>query len=376
MYVVTQAFLDAVRQSHTVATRLDITDVAGNVLATVAASGGDVTIDSRRTVRRECTFTVPDITGTLVPASAGDLLSPLAGYELRPYRGVVLDSGTTELVPLGVMPIRSAPASIDGDGIPVVTVSGQDRSSTVSRNRWERVYVIADGTALEVALASLLADRAPQYPSSFPTTGVTVPATSFGLETDSDPWADAQSLAKAAGYDLLYDATGTAVLQQPTDPTTASPVITYANDATSVLVSASKAWDADKAYNGCIAIGEGANVAAPVRAEVWDDDPSSPTYYLGDYGRYPEFYVSPLITTVGQAQTAAAAQLARRRGVAQSVQWSQLVNPALDANDAVAFTQTDLRITSALTVVIDSVRIPWLATDAMSAETRTRQVAA
>lgn len=376
MYPVSARFLAAVRQSHRIAARLDVTDATGSVLATISATAGNVSIDSRRNVRRDCSFTVPDITGTLVPAAARDLLSPLSGNELRPYRGVTFDDGTTELVPLGVFPIRSAPASVSSDGTPVVTVGGQDRSSTVSRNRWEKVYSIAAGTALETALTNLLRDRAPLYPVAFPTTGVTVPATAFGLETDSDPWADAQSLAKAAGYDLLYDVTGTAVLQQPTDPTTATPTITYANDANAVVIDAAKEWDADKAYNGCIAIGEGSSTTTPVRADAWDDDPSSPTYRLGAYGRYPEFYASPLITTVDQALAAARAQLARRRGVAQSVRWSQVVNPAHDANDAVGFTQTDLRISTPLTVVLDALTVPWTASESMSAETRTRQVAA
>lgn len=375
MYPVTDRFLAAVRQSGTLATRLDITDPAGLVLGTVTPSGGDVSIDSRRQVRRECSFTVPDITGLLVPAAAGDLLSPLSGNELRPWRGVTYSDGTTELAPLGVMPIRSAPSSTSA-GVAVITLGGQDRSSTVSRNRWEKVYAIAAGTLLEDALTALLLDRAPLYPTAFGSTGVTVPATTFGLETDSDPWADAQSLAKAAGFDLFYDATGTAVLTQPVDPATATPVISYTSAEVRVLAEASKSWDTEKAFNGCIAIGESATLVTPVRAEAWDDDPASPTYYRGAYGRYPEFYASPLITTEDQALNAARAQVARRRGVAQTLTWSQLVNPAHDANDAISVTSDALRVTTPLTVVLDAVRIPWGAGDTMGAETRSRQVEA
>jgi hypothetical protein len=373
MYPVSAAFLAAVRQSHQVAKRLDVCTPDGTVLASLDATGGEVTIDARRSVRREASFTIPVSAYALIPAAPGDLLSPLSGNELRPYRGVTYDDGSTELVPLGVFPVRSSPPSMGEDGIVTITVGGQDRSSTVSRNRWTDVYSIPAGTRLEDAIADLLANRAPLYDVNFQSTGVTVPATSFGLEVESDPWADAQSLATAAGYDLYYDATGVAVLTQPTDPTTATPQITYANDALAVITSATKVWDAEKSYNGCIVIGEGATTA-PVRGEAWDDDPSSPTYRLGAYGAYPEFLVTPLVGSESQATAAAQAQLARRRGVAQSLTWRQVVNPAHDANDAIAFKQSRLRINTAITVVLDALTIPWSVSDAMSAESRARQL--
>jgi hypothetical protein len=372
-YPVSAAFLAAVRQSHRVATRLDVCLVDSTVLATVLASDGDVTINATRAVRRDCSFEIPDTDGTLTPVAQGSLLSSLSGNELRPYRGVTFADGTSELVPLGVFPIREVtPRSAAGG--PTLTVGGLDRSSTITRNRWIAPYSITAGTALEVALDAIITDRAPLFSTNFPATGFTVPATTFGMDTENDPWADAQSLATAAGLDLFFDALGVAQLQQPLDPTTASPVISYADDSIAVIDSATKAWDATKGYNGCIAIGE-SSTSPPVTAVVWDDDPSSPTYYLGQYGAYPEFLVSPFITTADQALTAATAQRARRRGVAQNVAWTQLVNPALDAGDAVAFTNDQLKV-SGLTVVIDSLTIPWRADATASATTRSRQVAA
>jgi hypothetical protein len=371
MYGVSAAFLAKVRQVHTIATRLDVCSTDGTVLASLYASDGEVTIDATRSVRREATFTVPDPDGTYMPTGAGSLLSNLSGNELRPYRGVIYDDGSSELVPLGVLPIRTTSATNDANG-PAVAVTGQDRSTTISRSRWTTPYVIANGTALEAALTALLTSRMPGVATNFPTTGLTVPATTFGLDTNGDPWADAQSLATAAGYDLFFDALGVATLAQPTDPTKATAVLSYADDATGVTITSTKEWDGEKGYNGCVAVGE-SSTTTPVQAVVWDDDPSSPTYYLGQYGAYPEFLTSPLITTQSQAQSAAQAQLARRRGVAQKVTWDQLVNPAHDANDAVSFTNSRLKISN-LTVVLDSVRIPWKAGNAMSAVSRSRQV--
>lgn len=370
MFPVSAAFLARVRQSHVVATRLDVCKPGGSVISSLYASDGGVTVDSTRAVRRDCSFTLPDYTGTLVPSSAASLLSNLSGNELRPYRGVTYDDGTTELVPLGVFPIRGVEATNDASG-PAVTVSGVDRASTISRNHWTSPINFAAGSAIETVITSILTSRMPTVTTNFPTTGATIQATTFGLDSTNDPWADAQSLATAAGYDLYFDQLGVARLSQPTDPTTAAAAITYADDASAVIIQGTKSWDGEKGYNGCVVIGE-SSTAPPVMATVWDTDPASPTYYLGPYGSYPEF-ITTTSSTVAQAQSAATAQLARRRGVAQSVTWEQLVNPALDVNDAVAFTSADLKV-SALTVVIDSLSIPWKADGTMSAATRTRQV--
>lgn len=373
MYPVSTAFLAAVRQSHTIARRLDVCSVDGSVLQTIQATGGDVTVDRRRTGRRECSFTIPDITGTLTPAVGSDLLSPLAGHELRPYGGVTYPDGTTELVPLGVFPIRRAPSSTS-NGASIIAVAGKDRSSTVARNRWTSPLTIPSGTALEEAIAQILTDRAPAFPQNLPATGYSLAKDyTFGLEPDSDPWADAQQIATDAGWELFYDVTGTATMAQPLDPTTAVPIIAYADDAASVTESAGKDWDTEKAFNGYIVIGENSG-GAPVRAEVWDDDPQSPTYYLGDYGPYPDFIVSSKISTADQALAAGQAALAKLRGVAQTVTWNQIVNPAHDVDDAIAFSHSDLRIAASTTVLLDSLTIPWLPSQTMSAEARSRQV--
>lgn len=358
--------------SHQVVTRLDVCEPDGTVLETITPQDGDVQVASDAAVRRTCAFTLA-ATPDLVPASISDLLSPLTGHELRPYRGLVYRDGTEVLQPLGVLPLRRCQVSTSGR---VISLEGRDRSTSIARNTWTGPYSIADGTPVEEAILGILADRAPHLELAvLPATGRTVAARTLGIDS-LDPWADAQQLATDIGLDLFFDQLGGVVLRSPTDPGTATPVVTYADDSAAMVIDAAKDWDSDTAFNGVIARGESADPYVPAAyAEVWDDDPTSPTYYRGDYGPYPETITSPNWASDEDAQVAATAQLARRRGVAQTLSWSQLVDPALDAGDAVRFTSAGLAI-SGLTVVIDSLTIPWTAQGLAAAGIRTQQVAA
>lgn len=374
MYSVSGEFLNTILYSHQICTRLDICDSQGNIVRSdVYAEDGDVTIDATRTNRRDCSFTIPDYDGTLVMSKNTDLLSPNSGYELRPWRGVVLPSGAKEYVPLGVFPIRSAPVELS-DGIPNIKVGGIDRSSTMSRNQWTDIFNVPAGT-LENNLNLIFADRMPGYPTNFPVTGWNMTALQLGTAYENDPWEDASALAYACGYDLYFDANGVATISQPSDPLIASPVYSYESGATTIVDDATKEWDGYAAYNGVVFIGQNSS-GSPIRAIVWDDDPSSATYYLGPYGKFPKIIVSTKTFDQGQIQQAAQSELARIRGASQKLAWSQVVNPALDANDCVSFKNDPLKVTTATNVVIDSVTIPWRADGSMEATTRARQVTA
>src|SRR4051812_35315225 len=100
MYNVSAAFLAALRQSHTISTRADVLS-GGVVVATLDITDGSVEVDGNNTVRRHCSVTLVDPTGTMTPSEAGDLLSPF-GNEIALYRGI-----GDELVPLGVFGIAT-----------------------------------------------------------------------------------------------------------------------------------------------------------------------------------------------------------------------------------------------------------------------------
>lgn len=371
MYSVTSAFLAAVKTSHKIATKVEVWGPLGlEETITDYVDGGSVSVDARRETRRTCQITLGDLDGTLTPETATDLLNPLSSRELRLYRGV--DFGTTqEYVPLGVFRITKTTPSEGDNGLKIV-VDGSDRSWRVKRAQFSGPYTVASGTAVEDAIADLLFDRYPQVVTSFPSTGAVTPALALGVggTNNTNPWAAAQKMATDAGFDLYFNNEGTAVMYQTSDLYTATPVVSYGPDEAEVILSSTREWDAESTYNGVIATGEGSGLTAAVRAEVWDEDPTSPTYRYGPFGEIPEMYSSSLIRTAVQAEAAASERLRRNLGTGGKLSWTQVVNPAHDGSDVVSVVRPTLNVNDIF--VLDSFTIPLKASEAAQAYGRTR----
>ena len=68
MYPVSEDFLASVRKSHVSKIKVEIYDVAnGTIISTASPISGEVTIDSRRSIRRQCSLEFIDSDGTLIP---------------------------------------------------------------------------------------------------------------------------------------------------------------------------------------------------------------------------------------------------------------------------------------------------------------------
>lgn len=369
MYPVSAAFLTAVSGSHTPTQSVEVVDPStGDRLALQPRPGAAVTIDRTRDVRRTFSGQLVDPTGALTPADADDLLSPF-GNELEVSRGVRFPDGTDETVPLGVFRLTEFTVEDTVDGV-VIELTGLDRSVVVQRAHWESTYVVASGTAVEDAIEALLADRYPSVQVNLPTMGSTTPRVVLD-GADGDPWRDAVDLARAAGWELFFDGSGQVSAARPATPD-GTPVVTYADGAQAVLVQLSRGVStASSVYNGVIATAEGTGIDAPLRSVVWDDDSGSPTYYLGKFGMVPRRWSTPLATTQAQLDEAAQSMLDGILGANEDVEFQQVVNPALDANDVVEITRTRAGL-DAVRVVLDVVEIPLAAADPMSASGRRR----
>ena len=104
MYPVSTDFKTLIRKSHVSIVKVEIYDIAnGSIISTASPVNGEVTIDSRRSTRRQCSLEFVDTNNTLVPTN--NRTSVLLPYnrEMKIYRGVVYADGTEELVPLRVL---------------------------------------------------------------------------------------------------------------------------------------------------------------------------------------------------------------------------------------------------------------------------------
>lgn len=356
--------LQALAASHEAAVIAEILHDAAPVAQITTGIDGTVTLDQSAQIRGRLDIEIIDNGALgLIPEAAGDLLAPY-GNEIRAARGVRYPDGTVETCSLGVFRIDDADVQDTGDRL-AVRISGLDRSARLIDARFEEPYQVPAGTNYGTALLDVFQAAWPDIPTSLTATTRTTPA--LIAEEGSDRWQFGADMMAALGRALYFDGDGVLV-NPPVGAIGQAPVATLAEGAGGILVQAARRWTRQGAYNRVIATGENTGEAAPSRGVATDENPASPTYYFGAFGKVPRFYASPFITTDDQAQDAAAAILSRELGTTQSIDFGAVVNPALEPDDVVRITRERAGIDE--DHVIDSLTIPLSASGAMSGRTR------
>lgn len=371
MWEASAAFFAALLHSHTVTSRVEVL-VGDKAVLQLAVTDGSVRLDESAAVRRSLSCVLGDATGSLTPSTLADILSP-AGTELRAWRGLV-GPYVTEEVPLGVFGIADVDVTSQIVGGVQVNLTAFDRAKKVSEARFDSTYVVAAGTNYSTAIQNLIRDRLPSLSVTFlfADTNVVTPALVFNV--GDDPWKAVTDMATAIGCEVFFDALGRCVMRSVPDPDTAPIIWTYAEGSGATILGATKKMTREGTYNGVIASGESSAItnqsAAPVSATLWDDNPFSPTYYLGPFGKKPRMYSSPFITTPAQATTAARAILHQSLGLSEDVGFTAVVNPAHEPGDVVAIQVSKSKINARY--VLSSFSVPLTHNGTMSATTRRR----
>lgn len=371
MYPVTDTFLSSVRKSHISKVKVEIYDAAtGTILSTTSPISGEVTIDSRRSVRRQCSLEFVDTDGTLVPTNKiSSVLLPF-NREIKIYRGVQYQDGTEELVPLGVFQITTVEVTDTSQGVKI-TVQGSDRSLKVAKAKFtSHNFYIEDATPKETAIAQILKDRYPNVKTDFPATGQVTTLIYPTLDQSSDPWREALKIAESAAMDLYFDENGIARMRPIPDPDLGKALVEYTDGEDSVVTQLGRNLSSDESYNHVIYTGEGTNLTIGVIGEAFDNNPSSPTY-VTTYGSVPIFKSSPNILTVAEAEEAARAELKKVIGASEKITWDQIVNPAHDVYDLVKIVRGPSGVNS--TLMLDAITIPLASTATMNAVGRSRR---
>ena len=359
--IASEAFEKIIAGSHQMASRVDVLFDRDVIVEGLPVVSGSISYDRTASVLASCRVQIAD--PTRIPVSSSDVLTPY-GYELQVWRGVAAGGGQL-LCPLGVFPIQRS--SVDGATL-LSSLTGQDRSRLVSDAIFEESYQIAAGTNYATAIEDLITDGVSGLTYNFPTSTFTTPLLTFG--PDDDRWAAAQSMARSIGNEILFDGLGNCTMRA--EPTfTGTPVAAIAEGAnmTGIVVD----LDRSPAYNKVIATSSNASLGDQFRGEASDDDPASPTYYLGPFGKKARRYSSPFLASDAQCTSAAAAILASNLGVARSVSASLLTDPRLETSDVVQVTRSALGVDELH--IIDQLSLGLSAADEMTANVRAQQVA-
>lgn len=370
MYPTSGAFKAAIIADHTVIAKAEVWSTERKLLD-LDIDTGKVTVNSANTARRTCEIhlsTTRDA-DNLVPDTGFDSLAPF-GNQLRLYRGIEFTDGTEEYVPLGVFVITDVKIADTNEGVSI-TVTGEDKSLIVSRNKWTSAYQMVSGT-LEASLLALLQNRYPDIETNFPTTNVTVNQVILGSDSNVDPWKDAVHIAELVGYDLYFDVTGVCVMKQFPTLDASTVVATYEEGNGTTITSLDRTISTKETYNGVIYTVEGTQVTTPIRVEVWDEDTSSPTYRYGVFGSVPTFITTSLIGTSAEAIKAATLLLNTYIGAQEQITFSSIVDPSLDVNDVIYVHSYGAKVDR--TVIIDQLDIPLNVEGQLSVQTRVVRV--
>lgn len=347
MYPVSARFLKRLAESHQPVSLVQLFLTDGRLIE-LEHIGGSVPVDRAQAIRRTCTVTIAD--PALIPRTPADQLATY-GARLRISRGVDYGDGSQELVPLGVFRLDS----VDGDlSEGPVTLQGKDLSAIVADDKLTEPYT-ATGTV--VGAITALIQR------SIPTADVIslivdAPIGSRTFDVEADPWAGCQEIAAAAGAEVYANPDGVFVIATLPELLSADPV--WAVEATEggVYLAAKRAMTLDGVHNGVLARGENtADNVAPVQYLATDNDPNSPTYWGGSFGRRPDFYSSSTLISLAACTQAANLQLLKRKAPNASGDITALPNPALEPGDVFRVTHEDgtreLHQAAAFTVPLD-----------------------
>jgi len=291
--------------------------------------GGSLTQDNRRNGRWDGRLSF--VGDDLIPSRPSDILTPF-GTTFTVDLGLELLDGSVSTVPYGTYEISTVGTRISAD-TRVIDVGLSDISGEVERYRFESPHTVAAGTDLATMVNNVISNRTGINPG-VPATGATLGAPrTFGLDSATAPWSEILDVLAGFSRTAWYDRVGDIQIGVVTADTDAAYPL-------SSLASLSADFDT-RPPNVVVARGEPQDGSAPVQAVAMDTDPSSPTYAgtgpgTSPYGRVTEFYSSPLLTTVAQAQSAANTILAANVGAGATYALIVPYDPTITAGDVVA----------------------------------------
>lgn len=366
----TTRFLQQIRQSGRTKTVVDLY-FNGELAATdIPISGGSLRVDRGSDVRRSGSLQIAD--PSLVPAIKGDILLPY-GTEILIRSGVVYTDGTEELIPMGVFGLEQTQWD---EGIDLPEIEFFDRAKVMSR--FQRTTTRDVSGMYAKALIQQLVPGPFATLSSAPAVNIDTTLVDAklpgGTTYDSNYWDVLTMAAEAINAEIYFDVNGdfTAVPVPYIDQSTPIASADWTVDVgdTGVLVSARRGFSRSDTYSSVMVRGGTKSNNQQATAEVFDHNPASPTYYLGPFGRARKLVENSALITDAQCMAVAQAELRKVTGLAKSVSFTSLRNPALEVGDIILFTFFDAEQELHM---LDSFTYDF-ASGEMSAETRAQVV--
>lgn len=330
---------------HSIRVTMQVLDTDFNVVREFSDTGavnapdnyivdGSVDLDVTRAIRRTFNVSLLNPNGEFSPGSnwAGTFY---VNRLIRLYRGVVLGTGDSELVPIGTFMIDHADVVVERN-MSMVVLSGSDLWKKLSKSLFDHSESWASGTSLITVIKDIATDA-----------GVTKfvddlsddrPANArnlnkkFSVEQADNRGEAIQRLAKAYGLDVYFDPLGRMVIADYRSPEDRRSVWTFDPGDNYMTLSVRSTFKDDNLYNHILVVATGGKNT--ITSHKRDNDPLSVTS-IKRIGDRVFKYESDVISTQAAADEAARKLFYQHVLLTEDIALDVICNPALDGNDVI-----------------------------------------
>lgn len=320
--------------------------------------GGSVSADLNSRVARTCDLTFDE---SFYPFEPDGLLAPY-GNMIRATRGIRFAEGTafSWVVFLGL--IQNVTLNPDG----TCRVYAADLAANVVEVKFLTPQNSQAGQPVSAEVTRLIADAVPA--ASFSTFDVEdIPVRPLTWQLDRAQALDELAASVGAFWYPLAD--GQFVLRRYAWTVFSAPVVTYADSDGGSVISSTASRSRESVYNSLTVTGERLNGDPPVYATAQDDNPASPTYINGLFGRRHQLMRLQTPGSQGSAQAAASDNLRRLTALVDAWSWEMTPDAALELGDTVSL---HVRERSDIIQVVSAFRIPLDLSSPMTVQGRSR----
>jgi hypothetical protein len=314
----TQLYKDALPFPHRRETRVEVyhggvrvgdSDTDPRLLPEAGSVSASLTSRVTRTMDLE-------VSPELYPSDPADLLSPYTAV-LKVSSGIGYPDGSREIFPVFTGRVLDVDRAENGN----VVLRCEDLAADVIGFQFEQPQPSILGNPITSEIHRLILQALPS--ATFGTDDV-VDSTTPTLVWDEDRGQALDDLAQAVKARWYALGDGSFVIRRY--PYTAGvPVASLVDQSGGLVMTASRSVTRAGSANSVTVVSERMDGTAPVRATARDNDPSSPTYFGGDYGKVSQIIKVQTPLTNSEAQSLAIAQLAAC--IALTEQWSISCTP-------------------------------------------------
>lgn len=162
---------------------------------------------------------------------------------------------------------------------------------------------------------------------------------------DKDRWGAIEYLASSIDAEVYADYRGYFVIRDIPSLAKGVPVYRISPGSAGTLLNRKVKNTRDRVYNACVVYGQSSDPnVPPVWGWAYDSNPSSPTYFYGDFGQVPRFFSSQFFTTNAQCTAYAETQLAEAMATNQSLSVEALPLTFLEPGDPIEVMMKDKSI--------------------------------